>query len=455
MKYDPLLRSSIVCPDYSIDYPTISHGKDALLYDKDGKEYVDCAGGKAAVANIGHGVEELGEIIKDQVNKLAISPTHYFRSDELDSYLSNLLDYAGGHYSKAWTVNSGTEAVENALKLAIQYFQLKGEEGRYKILGRNGSYHGNSVYALDVGGMELRRNNLKPLMHNTYHVSEAYCYRCPFNLEPTNCALKCAASIEEMILKENPETIAAIILEPVVGAALGGVVAPEGYFAAVRQICDKYGILLIADEVMTGFARTGYNLAVDKWNATPDIVALGKGMASGYYPLSGILINDKVASQFEDSQKPFFGGHTYSCNPLGATVGQFVLDFMLQNELSQKSHEKGHYFKQRLQQVLSKHNIIGNIRGEGLLIGVEIVGDKLTKKPLNPEKNASRTICHMARENGVIFYPGSGSAGKGTGDHILITPPLVIAEEEIDRAVDILDKCIKHYTEKEKVAMSC
>ncbi|MFZ6009421.1 MAG: aspartate aminotransferase family protein [Bacteroidota bacterium] len=445
---DPLLRSSIVCPDFDASYPVIDHGVGAYLYDKQGKQYVDCAGGKAAVANIGHGRKEIGEIMSRQARKIAISPTHYFRSDELDHYLESLVSYAPPGFCKAWTVNSGTEAVENAMKLAIQYHQLNRENKKYKVIGRWGSYHGNSVYALDVGGMELRRNNLLGLMHNSYHAPSAFCYRCSLGLESRTCRLACASAIEEQILKEGPETIAALICEPVVGAALGAVPAPENYFAEARAICDKYGVLMIADEVMTGFARTGYNFAIEHWNVQPDIIALGKGMASGYYPLSGILINEKVADIFENKKQPFFGGHTYSCNPLGAAVGQYVLDCMIKEKLAEHSREAGEYFVKKLKD-LSRHHIVGDVRGMGLLIGVELVQDQMTKRPFDKSMKVSRMISHQAMEHGVIFYPGSGSAGRGEGDHILITPPLVINKEQIDKAVSVLDFCLQHFIEHE------
>lgn len=438
---DHLLRSSIVCPDYSKIYPQVSHGKGVYLYDHDGKEYLDAAGGKAAVANIGHGRAELGDVIRRQVEKLSIFPTHYFRSRELDDYLEMLVDFASPGYTRGWTVSSGTEAVENALKAAIQYHQIRGEQQRYKILARWGSYHGNSVFTLDVGGMEIRRKSYAPLLRNFRHVSPAYCYRCPFSLDKDSCEVDCASELESCILEEGPETIAAFICEPVVGAALGAVPAPGKYFDRIRQICDKYGILLIADEVMTGFGRTGYNLGINYWNVLADIVVLGKGMASGYYPLSGLLLHENIANVFEEAGQPFLGGHTYSCNPLAAVIGAYVLNCIKEEGLVENSRTVGKYLLDGLQ-TLKEYPLVGDVRGMGLLAGIELVNDPVLKTPFPRHLKVARRLGEIAFEKGLILYPGEGSAGEGNGDHILITPPLVITEQDVDRMIRILHESL-------------
>jgi adenosylmethionine-8-amino-7-oxononanoate aminotransferase len=437
-----LINSKIVCPDLDKEYPVIGYGKGAYLYDKNGRAFIDMAGGKAAVANIGHGRTEIGEVFRQQVDKISVIPTHYFRSQELDEYLEQLVGYAPPGFTKAWTVCSGTEAVENACKLAIQYHQIKGERNRYKILGRWGSYHGNSFFALDIGGMELRRDAFRELLHDFSHIPAAYCYRCPFQLSADSCELQCATALEKCLQDEGPETVAAFIVEPVVGAALGAVPAPTSYFREIRRICDQYGILMIADEVMTGFARTGYNFGIDAWRVVPDIIAAGKGMGSGYYPLSGIIVHGNVMKVFEDAKESFAGGHTYSCNPLGARIGQFVLNCIMNENLAERSKVLGKIFLDALAP-LKELAIVGDIRGMGLLVGIELVLDRYSRTPFPKESLISKKISEAALKRGVILYPGQGSAGAGAGDHILMAPPLVIEEHALLEVADVLYQSIQ------------
>lgn len=441
-----LINSKIVCPDRNVDYPVLVKGKGAKLFDEKGKAYIDMAGGKAAVANIGHGREALGAIFMEQVGQFSILPTQYFKSFELENYLQKLAGFTPEGFSKSWTISSGTEAVENAIKFSIQYHQLKGEKDRYKILGRWGSYHGNSMFALDVGGMAIRRNDFMPLLQNFRHAPEAYCYRCPMGLNSEHCDTACARALESVILAEDPSKVAAFIIEPVVGAALGAVPAPEGYLNIIREICDKYGILMIADEVMTGFGRTGANFGIENWNITPDIIVMGKGMGSGYYPLSGITVHDDIMDIFETTNTPFFGGHTYSCNPLGARIGSYVLDVIEEENLVQKSLENGIYFLQLLSR-LTELPIVGDVRGQGLMTGIEIVQNKETKEPFPADLNMNKIISELALERGVVLYPGQGSAGKGTGDHILMTPPLVISKDELEEVAEVLYRTLSDVTD--------
>ena len=436
-----LFNSLLVCPDMDKEYPAIVRGSGIYLYDSKGKEYIDASGCSAAVSNIGHGNEEVGNIILEQTKKINLFPTHEFCSLEVESYFNQLTAFAPPGFTKVWTATSGTEAVEQSVKLAIQYHQIKGDRNKYKVISRWGSYHGNSVFMLDIGGMPLRRSVFEQLLHNFVHISPAYFYRSAYTNETDYCE-SLIEEVEQLIIAEGPDTIAALVAEPIVGAALGAVPPPERYFEQLRLICTKYNILLIVDEVMTGFGRTGKNFGIDNWNVIPDIMALGKGISSGYYPLSAVLVHENIVTAFRDSKAPFLGGHTYSCNPVGAVVGKYVLDYIGQNDLVKNAELMGNLLMEKFQK-LYKYSIVGNIRGRGLLMGIEFVKDQITKEPFPVELNVSKRIGALTLEKGVVTYPGKGSVDGRTGDHLLLGPPLIINEQQVNIIADVVEQSIK------------
>jgi adenosylmethionine-8-amino-7-oxononanoate aminotransferase len=437
----PLIHSMIVCPDMDHDYPVISHGEGVYLYDEHGKKYLDGSSGSAAVSNLGHGITELVDAMTQQASKITVTPTHAFNSRQTETYLQKLVDFAPEGMVKAWTVQSGTEAVENALKLALQYHQLCGDDKRYKIIARWQSYHGNSVFTLDVGGMKGRRQSYSQWMNDFPHIPAAYSYRRPAGMTEEEYAVENAAELERCLLETGPETVAAFIVEPVVAAALGAVPPPKGYFQEIRRVCDKYGILFIADEILTGFGRLGTNFGIERFGVTPDIIAAGKGISGGYYPLSAVIANQKVMDVFMENKAPFLGGHTFSCNPVGAALGSAVIDYMQANKTCENASKMGEVLMEKLQR-LYKYDIVGDIRGMGLLCGVELVADKVTKEPFAPEMNISKLIGQKSVEKGVVLYPGKGSKDGKNGDHIMITPPLTVNEEDLELLVSTLDTCI-------------
>lgn len=432
---DGLLHSMIVCPDTDKDYPRLTHGQGVHVYDKTGKKYIDASAGSAAVTNLGYGLTAIADIIRDQTERIAVLPAHAFSSEVTELYLQKLVRFAPPGFKRAWTVMSGTEAVENATKLALQYHQLKGEKNRYKIISRWSSYHGNSIFMLDIGGMKYRRQSYARWLHNFAHVSPAYYYRRGEELTPEAYKDKCMEELIACIEENDPSTIAAFIAEPVVGAALGAVPPPPGYFKDIRQICDDYGILFIADEVMTGFGRLGTNFGVELFNVTPDIIAAGKGISGGYYPLSAVIASEKICAPFEEYKAPFLGGHTFACNPVGAAVGSFVIDYMEQQDTVGNVKKMGELLQDQLQ-VLKQSPIVGDIRGAGLLWGVELVKDSGTKEAFASNLKISKQVFNEALNHHVILYPGSGSVNGVEGDHILISPPLCIQEKEIAAIVD-------------------
>ncbi|MCW3465947.1 aminotransferase family protein [Chitinophaga nivalis] len=437
-----LIRSAVVCPDATKKYPAIVYGKGIYLYDESGKGYLDASSGSAAVSNLGYGIPEIAEIIREQSLKVSVLPTHVFSSRVVDDYFDALVDFAPPGFSKVWTVTSGTEAVESAIKLALQYHRVKGDEKRYKIVSRHTSYHGNSVFMLDIGGMPIRKKIYDQWMNHFPHISAANTYRKPDHLDEEAYVDMLADEFEQTLLEGDPGTFAAFIAEPVVGAAMGAVPAPPGYLERMYHICRKYGLLFISDEVLAGFGRVGTRFGVEKFNVIPDIIAAGKGISGGYFPLSAVLASREVMEPFVQQNLPFLGGHTYACNPLGAAIGRFVLTYIAEQNLVQKAEIQGRYLKEKLQ-YLYKHDIVGDVRGEGLLLGIELVQDKVTKKPFPPEMNIAKRIGELAMEEGVVLYPGKGTNDGFTGDHILISPPLIINQEECDQIANVLDLCIE------------
>lgn len=438
---EALIRSALICPDYKVDYPRITHGKGVYLYDESGKQYLDGMAGMAAVANIGHGVAEMAAVISEQTLQLCVLPTHQFSCRIVEEYLAALTAFAGPAFVKAWTVTSGTEAVENALKLALHYHYLKGADKRYKIISRNVCYHGNSVFMLDVSGIPSRKKIVKKWMFDFPHIPVANVYRKPDDVKEAAYTDGLVNDFEQLLLDNDPDTFAAFVAEPVIGAAMGAVPSPPGYLQKIKKICRKYGLLFIADEVITGFGRTGLRFGMERYEVVPDIIAAGKGISGGYYPLSAVIASREVMQPFMDANVPFLGGHTYACTPVGAAAGQFLLDYLQKESLISHAAAQGDYLKKKLQR-LYKYEIVGDIRGEGLLLGIELVADKTTKNPFPPEAAISKKISELALERGLIIYPGRGTVDGLQGHHLLITPPLIINNNQCDEMVDILDECI-------------
>lgn len=437
-----LIQSMVVCPDMNKVYPKIQYGKGIYLFDDKGKRYLDGSAGSSSVSNIGHGRDEVVAAASEQMSKITVLPTHAFSSEIVENYLDRLVNFAPAGYQKAWTVMSGTEAVENALKLALQYHQLRGDLKRYKIISRWSTYHGNSVFTLDVGGMKARRGLYSKWLSNFPHVSAAYNYRRPAELDESQYVAFLLEELESAIVDAGPDTIAAFIAEPVIAAALGAVPPPVHYFKGVYDICRKYGILVISDEILSGFGRTGEHFGISNFGVVPDIIAAGKGISGGYFPLSAVIATEKVMAPFVDTKTAFLGGHTFACNPVGAAVGNSVLDIIEREDLISNSKNMGAVFLKKLES-LYEFDIVGDVRGVGLQCGIELVQDRITKQPFASELNLSKRIGEKSIEKGVVLYPGRGSADGILGDHIMITPPLTINEEQLDEIIAVVRTCLE------------
>ncbi len=419
-------------------YPTVDRGEGIYIYDTQGKQYIDGSGG-AAVVCIGHGVKEIAEAMMRQAGRISFSHSSQFTSEASIGLAARLVELAPRGLTRVYFLSGGSEAIETAVKLARQYQVERGKPEKYKVISRWTSYHGNTLGALSLSGHTGRRKNYLPLMLHTPHIQPAYCYRCPFGRQPGQCSLECAGDLEKTILYEGPDSVSAFIAEPVVGATAGVLVPPDGYFQKIREICDRYDVLFISDEVMTGVGRTGRNFGVDHSNVAPDMIVTAKGLSSGYTPIAAVLAREEIHKTIQEGSGVFVHGHTYCQNPLSAAIAVAVIDYLRKNDLIARSARMGSYFLRALQ-ALYKHELVGDIRGQGLFAGIEFVKDRKTKEPFAPKLRLNAVIANRAFEKGLIVYPGGGGADGVRGDHILLAPPFIITEKQIDQLVAILDQ---------------
>jgi adenosylmethionine-8-amino-7-oxononanoate aminotransferase len=422
--------------DWSAPDNELDHGRGAWLYARDGRRFLDLASGSGSLI-FGHGDEGAISALARQAARFTVYPTAEFRAPEIEAYLQALVAFAGGQFSRALLASSGSDAVEAACKLALQHHQARGDTGRTQIIGRAASYHGNSLFGLGAGGFVRRRAPYEAVLDGAPKASPAFCYRCDFDLAPDACAVQCAASLERVFRSFGSGRIAAFILEPVVGAALGSGVPDPRYLAAVRDICDRHGALLIADEVMTGFGRTGQPLAWRHWNVQPDIAVVGKAMSAGYFPLSGVLATERVAAPLRANASFFENGQTHLFSPSGAAVGAYVLDRLARDGLVERAHALGERLRARLSPLLGMR-YVGDVRGLGLMLGIEFVRDKATRAPFLADAGIARRFARAAAARGAIVYPSSGGARTLDGDHVLLLPPLTLGEDEADFAATAL-----------------
>ena len=421
-------------------YPTADRGEGIYIYDTNGKQYIDGSGG-AAVVCVGHGVKEITEAMVRQAEKISFAHGSQFASRASKDLAARLVKLAPRGLNKVYFLSGGSEAVETSVKLARQYQVERGKPEKYKVISRWTSYHGNTVGALALSGHTGRRKNYLPLMKHTPHIQPAYCYRCPFGLQPQKCCLECAIDLERTILYEGPDSVSAFIAEPVVGATAGALVPPDGYFPKIREICDRYDVLFISDEVMTGMGRTGKNFGVDHWNVVPDMIVAAKGLSSGYTPIAAVIAKEGIHRTIQEGSGAFVHGHTYSQNPLSCAIAVAAVDYLLKNDLISKSAQTGTYLLRALQS-LYRHEFVGDIRGKGLFAGIEFVRDRKTKEPFDPKLRLNSAITSRAFEKGLIVYPGGGGADGVRGDHILLAPPFIIMEKQVDQLVAILDQTL-------------
>ena len=413
------------------NYPIALRGEGSWIIADDGRRYLD-ASGQAAVVSIGHGVQEIGHAMAEQSNQIAFVHTTQFHSAPAEKLAARVLALAPQnlrHGGRVYFTSGGSEATETAIKLVRQYFLETNQPSRYKVVSRKQSYHGSTLGAMSVSGNVARRAPYAPLIPEWGHVAPCFCYHCPFNLTFPECSLACADDLDTFLRTNDASSVAAFIFEPIVGATLGAVSAVDGYTARIVEICHKYGILLIADEVMSGMGRTGKPFASQHWGLEPDIILTGKGIASGYAALGAVLVASNVAAAFEKGTAAFMHGFTYQSHPVSTAAGNAVFDYLETHKLFERVTPAAESLRQALAP-LESHPNVGQVRGLGLLQAVEFVKDKSTREPFPKGAGIAEKIRQSALEKNVLTYPTQGCVDGLHGDHILLAPPFIITANE-------------------------
>ena len=442
-------RSAVLRRSFRKEFPAAVRGEGVYVWDASGNRYLDLSG-SAAVNLIGHGVPAISVAMSRQAAELEFVHTSQFTTPLAEEYARELLAFAGEHFEggAVYFTCGGSESVETALKLARQYQVEIGQHRRYQILSRQQSYHGSTLGALSVSGNKRRREMYLPMVREFPHVGMPYCYRCPFDCTDgcRNCGQQYAAELDRAIEASGGEA-AAFIFEPVSGATLGAAVPPPGYLQSIAEICRRHGVLLIADEVMTGMGRTGRNFAVEHWNVKPDILIAAKGLSSGYAPLGAVIASRNVVDAIAHGSGAFLHGFTYNAHPISLAAGSAVLHYLQDKNLvesadSTRTGTQAASFKQRLE-TLHDLETVGDVRGIGLLWAIEFVADKSTKDPFPPAEAFSAKVGAAALRRGLLVYPMQGSVDGMSGDHILLAPPAVISPDQISWSVEQLSASIR------------
>ncbi len=430
-------------------YPEVVRGEGIYLYDKDGNRYIDGAAG-ASVSNIGHGRSEIGLAMAEQAGKIEFAHGSRWVTEPTRRLAEKVAAITPHAVDKIYFTAIGSESNETAVKLARTYYlERDGKSMKYKIISRQPSYHGGTIGGMTLSGNAgLRRNYAPYLGAFGKHIPGPYCYRCPYGLVRESCGVRCAHALEYAVLQEGPDNVAAFLMEPIVGSSYPGACPPPEYFKVVREICDAYDLLLIYDEVMTGFGRTGKPFGAQHFDAVPDIMTLGKGMAAGYIPLGGLAVRDTIYNVVNAGSGKFVHGHTYGHHALSCAAGCAVQDVYTRENLFENARAMGEYLGTKLE-AMRKYPIVGDARYFGLMTGLEFVEDPKTKKPFEPARQVGEWITVRGLQNGIVLYTGAGSANGKYGDHVMISPPLIITREQIDdfsaRLDETLDAACKNF----------
>lgn len=421
------------------DLPEAVAGDGPYLIDASGKRYLDASCG-AAVSCLGHSNIAVREAIKKQVDQIAYAHTRFFTNGPMEQLADELVDGAPDGISRVWFTCGGSEAIEAALKITRQYFVEKGEPQRRYVIGRLQGYHGNTVGALSVSGNVWRRSMFEPvLLSVTHHVSPCFAYRDMHEGETeSEYGLRVANELEEKILALGADTVAAFVAETVVGSTLGAVPAVPGYFKRVREICDKYGVLLILDEVMCGMGRTGTRYACEQEGIAPDFIALAKGLAGGYLPLGALLMNEKIYDVISRGSNVVMHGHTFMGHATSCAAGLAVQNEIKRQNLLENVRRQGQRLRSMLEERFADHPHVGDIRGRGLFLAVEFVADRESRATFDPGLKINARIKEVAFGHGLICYPMGGIVEGKRGDHVMLAPPFIVNEDHLQEMVDKL-----------------
>ncbi len=423
--------------------PKAIGGEGVYLIAEDGRRVLDASGG-AAVSCLGHQHPRVIAAMARQASSLAYAHTAFFSSEPAEALAETLVGHEPGGLAYAYFVSGGSEAIEASIKLARQYFLERGEKQRRHFIARRQSYHGNTLGALSAGGNAWRREPYAPLLSPAFsHVTPAFAYHEKRDNESdAQFVARLAAELEAEFQQLGPDTVAAFLAEPVVGATAGCVPAPEGYFKAVREICDRHGALLILDEVMCGMGRTGTTHAWEQEGVAPDIQAIAKGLGGGYQPIGAMLAGGKIIDAIRAGSGAFQHGHTYLAHPLACAAALAVQEVIREDNLLDRIKERGKQLEQRLTERFGNHRHVGDIRGRGLFWAVELVADRASRTPFDPALKLNQKIKAEAFANGLGCYPGGGTVDGARGDHILLAPPYISSPDEIDLIVDRLGTAV-------------
>jgi adenosylmethionine-8-amino-7-oxononanoate aminotransferase len=416
------------------ELPFVSHGSGVFVYDADGRRYLDgCSG--AVTANLGHADPEILQVMAEQAERITFAHRGTFHSEQSEKLAERLGAMTG--YPYVFLCNSGSEAVETALRLTLQYWRERGEPDRARFLSHAVSYHGATLGGLSLSGHPQRRWVAEALLHGFNELIPPYAYRFAEGRDD--------AAFTAFLTKRAAEALdshglgaAGVVVEPVGGAAGGAITPPDGYLPALAELCRERGLPLIADEVMTGLGRTGTMLASQHWDVRPDLVVLGKGMGAGYTPVSAVLVSEHVVDAIAAGTASVTNGHTYGGNPLGSAVALAVLEAVESRNLVANAAERGKQLRAGLEELAARHEVIGEVRGLGLLQGLELVSDRVTRSPGDPVGSLTRSAVVAARERGLLVYPATG----GINDAILVAPPLTVTAEETDLLLALLDDAL-------------
>ncbi|WP_286894750.1 aspartate aminotransferase family protein [Achromobacter sp. UBA2119] len=422
--------------------PVAVRGQGVWIHDSASRAYLDGSGG-AAVSCLGHNHPDVQAALHAQIDALAYAHTSFFTTDVAEKLAARLVADAPAGTSHAYFVSGGSEAVEAALKMARQYFVEIGQPQRRHIIARRQSYHGNTLGALAVGGNAWRRAQFAPLLIEVEHVSPCYAYRDQRSDETAEqYGERLAEELDAAILRLGPDAVMAFVAEPVVGATSGAVTAVPGYFRRIREVCDRHGVLFIADEVMCGMGRTGTLYAVEQEGVTPDLITIAKGLGGGYQPIGAVMAQQHIVQAMQQGSGFFQHGHTYLGHALACAASLAVQDVIRRDGLLERVRVQGAGLAQRLQAALGEHPHVGDIRGRGLFMGVELVQDRATKQPFDPELTLHARIKREAMARGLMVYPMGGTLDGRQGDHVLLAPPFIISDDELDQLTERLTGAI-------------
>ncbi|MCI2399656.1 aspartate aminotransferase family protein [Aliiroseovarius subalbicans] len=426
--------------------PTAVGAEGCYLIDANGKRYFDGSGG-AAVSCLGHGDPEIIRAVQDQAQRLAFAHTGFFTTDPAEELADLLIKHAPGDLDRVYFVSGGSEATEAAMKLARQYHLERGEPQRRHVIARRQSYHGNTLGALAAGGNQWRRAQFQPILIDITHIAPCYEYaERPEGESSFDYGQRVAQELEDEILRLGSDTVMAFLAEPVVGATLGAVPAVEGYFKRIREICDQYGVLLILDEVMCGMGRTGHLFACDGDDVAPDILCIAKGLGAGYQPIGAMLCTRKIYDTIAEGSGYFQHGHTYIGHPVACAAALAVTRAILDRGLVPRVQTLGRALKGALEDRFGNHPHVGDIRGRGLFLGMELVADRAGKTPLPPDRKTAARFKAAAFEAGLVCYPMGGTRDGVQGDHVLLAPPFIMTHDHIGEITDKLDTALRQVT---------